>query len=275
MFKYLRDSFARKKARRVTAKYPTRTDVFTLEKEGRIEFANWENPLTRPFVITQPMISFFRKFIPEGSLAIDIGANIGDTTVPMAIAAGRDGLTLAFDPNPYVFEILKVNSTLNKEKTNIIPNNFAITKEDGEFFYNSSEASFANGGISETANNFHGKYTLQKKIQGINLEKFLNKNYKEWLQKISLIKVDVEGYDLEVLRSIENLIDQFTPVIIAECFIKATKQYKMDMFEFFSAKGYDVFYFVDFDENTVVTKIEAASEMNKNENFNFYAIKRM
>jgi len=274
MFKYFRDSFARKKARRTTAKYPARIDVYNLENDGRIEFANWENPLTQPFVITQPMINFFKKFIPKGSFTIDIGANIGDTTVPMAIAAGKEGLTLAFDPNPYVFDILKVNSNLNKEKTNIVPLNYAITKEEGDFFYNSSEASFANGGISETENNFHGKYVLQEKIRGINLEAFLNGNYKEWLSKISLIKVDVEGYDLEVLRSIEDLIDRFNPIVIAECFIKATTQYKMDMFDFFSAKGYDIFYFHDFDEHTQIHKIEVSEEMNKNENFNFYAIKK-
>ena len=248
--------------------------MYNLENDGRIEFANWENPLTQPFVVTQPMVNFFRKFISKGSLAIDIGANIGDTTVPMAIAAEKDGLTLAFDPNPFVFDILRTNSNLNKEKTNIIAKQFAITKEDGYFFYNSSEASFANGGISETANNFHGKYVLQEKIQGINLEAFLNKDYKEWLSKISLIKVDVEGYDLEVLRSIGDLIDRFNPVVIAECFIMAAKQYKMDMFDFFSSKGYEIFYFVDFDENTSVHKIEVAEEMNKNENFNFYAVKK-
>jgi len=274
MFKYFRDSFARKKARRVTAKYPARIDVYNLENDGRIEFANWENPLTPPFIVTQPMVNFFKKFIPKGTLAIDIGTNIGDTTVPMAIAAGKEGLTLGFDPNPFVFEILKINSNLNKEKTNIVPLNYAITKEEGDFFYNSSEASFANGGISETANNFHGKYVLQNKIHGINLKAYLNKNFKEWLEKISLIKVDVEGYDLEVLRSIADLIDQYSPVIIAECFIKATKQYKSDLFNFFSQKGYEVFYFADFDENLSAKKIETANEMNRNENFNFYALKR-
>jgi len=46
--------------------------------------------------------------------------------------------------------------------------------------------------------------------------------------------VDVVGYDLEVLRSIGDLIDRFNPVVIAECFIMAAKQHKMDMFDFSS-----------------------------------------
>lgn len=273
MFKYFKASLARKRARRKTANYPSRIDTFNLERDGHVEFANWQNPLIQPFVITQGMIDFFRRFIPQGSLAIDIGTNIGDTTVPMAFAAGKQGLTLGFDPNPFVFEIMKINAGLNKEKTNIVAKQFAITRQDGSFFYNSSEASFANGGISETENAFHGKYKLKEKIQGINLESYLDKNYSDWIGKLSFIKVDVEGYDLEVLRSIEGLLDRTKPVIIAECFIHAGRDYKLDMFRFFDAKGYHLHYFSDFDVNTYEKRIDTAEEMIRNENYNFYAIK--
>ena len=116
----IRDSFARKKARANNCKIFYEDRCVNLENDGRIEFANWENPLTQPFVVTQPMVTFFRKFISKGSLAVDIGLISASTTVPMAVAAGKDGLTLAFDPYPYVFDILRTNSNLNKEKTNII-----------------------------------------------------------------------------------------------------------------------------------------------------------
>ena len=53
------------------------------------------------------MVDFYKKCIKKGDFVIDIGANVGDTTVPMAIAAGAEGLTLGFDPNPYVYKILE------------------------------------------------------------------------------------------------------------------------------------------------------------------------
>ena len=148
MFNYLKESFARKKARRVTAKYPYEIDSFQLEKEGKVQFANWKNPLIPPKAITQAEINFFRRFATPGSFSIDVGANIGDTTVPMAIAVGKEGLTLGFEPNPMTHEILDANAQLNKTKTNIVPLAYAVTEEEGEFFYSSSEASFGNGGVS-------------------------------------------------------------------------------------------------------------------------------
>ncbi|MFH1160761.1 MAG: FkbM family methyltransferase, partial [bacterium] len=157
MISYLRQSLRRKKARRYTQEYPAVISVFNLDNEGRIEYANWDNPLVAPVEIDQEHVDFFRRFIKTGDLVIDIGANTGDTTVPMAIAAGKNGTTLAFDPNPYVYKILEKNASLNPEKTHIIPYCFAISGQDEEFFFISSEASFANGGISLTQDSWHGK----------------------------------------------------------------------------------------------------------------------
>jgi tRNA G37 N-methylase Trm5 len=36
-------------------------------------------------------------------------------TIPMALAAGKEGKVVTFDPNPYVFEILKKNTSLNPQ----------------------------------------------------------------------------------------------------------------------------------------------------------------
>ena len=133
MIDYFRKSFQRKRARRITEEYPPTISLIDLPKDGQLEFANWSNPLVPPFVLTQTCVDFFRQFIREGDLVIDIGSNIGDTTVPMALAAGKAGVTLGFDPNPYVFKILQANAALNKNKTNIIPLPYAIAKDEDEF----------------------------------------------------------------------------------------------------------------------------------------------
>src|SRR5690606_23932207 len=119
-----------------------------------------------------------------------------------ALAAGVTGLALGFDPNPLVFKILEKNATLNPGKQRIVPLRYAITTEEESFYYISSEASFANGGISTTLNSRHGKYVYPEKIQGINLQAFLEKNYPGQLHALSFIKVDAEGYDKEILKSI-------------------------------------------------------------------------
>lgn len=273
MISYFKESFKRKKARRVTKEYPYSISKFDLEEDGVIEFANWENPLVKPVSITQSDINFYRRFIKRGDFVIDIGANIGDTTVPMAIAAGKEGVTLGFDPNPYVFRILEVNASLNIDKSNIIPVCSAISIEDEEYYFISSEASFANGGISSTKESNHGKFIYPHKVKGVNLLDYLKKNYKEKMDKLSFIKVDTEGYDKEILKSISKLIAEHKPIIVAESFGKSPDEAKMELFEQISMQGYNLFYFEDFTQGTETQEIKNAEEMcNWQNTINIYAI---
>jgi FkbM family methyltransferase len=270
---YFKESFRRKKARRVTQEYPYKLDSFQLKDEGKIEFANWDNPLVEQKVVSQEMVDFYKKFIKKGDLVIDIGANIGDTTVPMALAAGGTGTTLGFDPNPYVFKILEKNATLNVGKQNIIPLLNAISVDDDEFFYISSEASFANGAISPTKESIHGNFVYPNKIKGINLLQFLEKEYPQQLPNFSFIKIDTEGYDKEILKSIADLIEKYKPVIVAESFGDSSRDAKVELYEVINRHGYDIFYFEDFNINAEIIKIENKFDIaNWEKTINVYAV---
>ncbi|MEO8415074.1 MAG: FkbM family methyltransferase [Ginsengibacter sp.] len=270
---YFKESFRRKKARRFTQEYPAKIDSFDLKEEGKIEFANWDNPLLHPKIVSQEMVDFFKKFIKKGDLVIDIGANIGDTTVPMALAAGVSGITLGFDPNPYVYKILAINASLNKDKQNIVPLLYAITVQDEEFYYVSSEASFSNGAISPTKESAHGKFVFPDKIKGVNLLALLEQNYGEKLQDFSFIKIDTEGYDKEIIKSIADLIEKYKPTIVAESFGDSTPDAKIELYNVIQQHGYDVFYFEDFDINAKIIKLENSHEItNWKKTINIYAV---
>lgn len=275
MFTYLRNSFRRKIARRYTKEYPSIIHQYQLEKDGLIDFAEWDNPLATRLDLKQEMVDFFRKFIKEGDLVIDIGANVGDTTVPMGLAAGKSGLALGFDPNPYVFKILKENAALNPSKVNIHALPFAISVQEEEFYFISSEASFVNGGISSTKESRHGKFVYPHKIKGIPLMEFLETNYGDWLPKLSFIKVDTEGYDKEILKSISDLIARYKPVIVAESFEHNRAEEKMELFETIARHGYDIFYFEEFDSTAKVVPIPNKEDITKwRININIYAVPR-
>ncbi|MEZ4906001.1 MAG: FkbM family methyltransferase [Spirosomataceae bacterium] len=273
MLNYLKNSFRRKIARRFTKEYPTVVTHYEFEKEGNIDFAEWTNPLTSPSGLKQETIDFFRKFIKEGDLVIDIGANIGDTTVPMALAAGKTGLALGFDPNPYVYKVLAENAKLNPQKLNIDPLCYAISVQEEEFYFISSEASFANGGISPTKESSHGKFIHTEKIKGVQLKRFLEQNYAEWLPQLSFIKVDTEGYDKEILKSIADLITTYKPIVVAESFGKSSNEAKIELFEVITQPGYEVFYFEDFDTTAQIIPIKTKEEMTQWRNtINVYAL---
>ncbi len=272
MINYFLQSYKRKVARRITKKYPIRIDTFDLEGIGEIKFANWENPLIEKKEISINNIDFFRKFLSEGDFAIDIGSNIGLMTTEMAIVNGKKGLTLAFDPNPYVYEVLSENIKLNPEKTNMHAHNVAITETEEEFYYNSSEASFGNGGLSLTNESKHGKYTLSTKVKGVNLETLLKEEYADFIPKLKLIKIDTEGYDKEVIKSISNLLKQYKPALISEVYEHNKAEEKYEQFEVLKSLGYSVYYFSDFTSRAEVAEIKVKEDMVKNIPFDIYAI---
>lgn len=272
MLNYFKQSLKRKIARRVTKEYPPVVATYDLKEMGNIEFANWSNPLVLQITPKAEMVHFFKQFIEQGDFVIDIGANIGDTTVPMALAAGSTGLTLAFDPNPFAFKILEKNAALNTNLTNIKPIPFAISKEDEEYYFISSEGSFGNGAISSSRDSIHGKFIHDKKVKGVNLEQFLFENYNQWLSKLSFIKVDAEGYDKEILKSISGLIQSYKPVIVAECFDGLSKDEKIELYDILSSFNYHISYFQDFDIDAEVIKLVEPTDMLRKETFNLYAV---
>ena len=273
MIKYIKGSLKRKIARRFTKEYSYTVSSYPLSKDAAVEVANWDNPLVGKIDLRQPTVDFYSKFIKKGDLAIDIGANVGDTTLPMGLAAGKEGLVLAFDPNPVVFKILEKNASLNRERSNIVPLNFAISVQEEEFYFISSEASFANGAISPSRESRHGKFVYPQKIKGINLEQLLESNYSEWINKLAFIKVDTEGYDKEILKSISALIGKCKPVILAESMGENTNEEKMELYDVIDRHGYETYYFEDFDTGAATKRLTNRKQMTDwKDTMNLYAI---
>lgn len=61
MINYFKKSFERKKARRVTQKYPVTIDDFNVPGLGNVQFANWNNPLVSPKTIDANSVDFFKN----------------------------------------------------------------------------------------------------------------------------------------------------------------------------------------------------------------------
>jgi len=263
MFEFIKKNREKRRLKTTFKEYGFEITEFLLPEFGSVKFARWQNPFEAEKIISQSQVNFYKRFLKKGDLVIDIGAHVGDTTLPMALAVGREGTTLAFDPNPYVFKILKENSELNKSMTNILPLNFAITATDGFFFFNSSEATFNNGGISSSQKNHNGKYGLPEKVRGINLEKYLEANFSEILPRLSLIKVDAEGYDIEILRSISSLIVKYRPHLIFECFKQLSKQQRENLYHEVADKNYDLYYVEAFDEHADMQLLKEESMMDR------------
>ena len=262
------------KSKRSLHDYGFQVKSFELQLDGKVDYARWLHPYEKPKSITQDMVNFFRQYSKSGGLAIDIGAHTGDTTVPMALAIGKKGTVLALEPNPHVFKILQKNAGLNKDKTNIVPLCFAATDHDGEFEFNYSDASYCNGGFFQSIKNQkHGhKYVL--KVKGKNLEAYLKSKYGDILSGLSLIKIDAEGYDKEIIKSLRPLLLAYKPNIISECNKNLTPEERAELFDVLISMNYSIKKLEGFSDELKPSSIDNSSDMMKWQHFDIVATPR-
>jgi FkbM family methyltransferase len=215
---------------------------FSLTSDGVVQYAQWQHPCERVQRITQQEVDGLRQFIRPGDFAIDIGAHTGDTTLPMALAAGSAGCVLALEPNRFVFKVLEANAGLNRDRTHIVPRCLAATAEDGQFVFSYGDASFCNGGMPAGEwNPFRRKYPLT--VQGRNLLHLLKSEFSQWLAKLSYVKVDAEGYDRQILESIAPILRERKPFVRSEVFYKLNRAQRRALFDLLGSCGYQIFRF--------------------------------
>jgi len=271
MLQYFKKRLEKSQLKKTFKEYGFEVKNFQIENFGSIDYARWLHPSDSPKSIDASKIKFYQKLSKKGGMIIDIGAHEGDTTVPMALAAGKDGLVLGLEPNMYVYKVLEKNASLNTDKTNIIPLCFAATEKDGDFTFNYSDASFCNGGfLSKIKKKRHGhNYTLN--VTGKNLQDYLFKNHQDDLQRLDLIKIDAEGYDKEILKSLPTILEQFKPNLMIECYKRLNLEERNELYDIVDGYGYQLYLLDDFEEFNTLVKIDK-SNMTDQKHFEMLAI---
>lgn len=271
MIGYFKEKFRKHKLKREFKEYGYRIETFEVDGMGKVEYAQWLHPFDKPKEITSSNVNFYKKLSREGGFIVDIGAHTGDTTVPMALAVGKKGLVLGLEPNKYVFEILRKNSDLNKDKTHIIPLCFAATDEEGTFTFNYSDASFCNGGYLDQIEYKNHRHNFELKVKGRNLEKYLIENHSDDLPRLDLIKIDAEGYDKEILKTMPNIIKKYQPNLMIECYKRLSDEERNELFDIVDGYGYDLFYLENFEDEGEQIRIERG-DMNRQKHFEMLAL---
>lgn len=144
-------------------------------------------------------------YLHDGSTFIDIGANIGYETLWGAKRVGEHGKVISFEPIPQIAAQLRESLVCNK-LTNVllIQKGVSDVAEKVTIFLNDKDA-----GSSSILNNQPNAQEIS--IETITLDKALNAT-----EKIDLIKIDVEGYEPQVLYGADTILTKFTPPIVFE-----------------------------------------------------------
>ncbi len=221
--------------------YESEINTFELAAEGSVSYAQWLHPRESKKIIRQDAVDELKKILAPGDVAIDIGAHTGDSSLPIALAVGKTGCVFALEPNKYVFPVLKKNSELNRDKTNTVPLMFAATETNGEFEFMYSDSGFCNGGFHENISKMRHAHAFSLKVEGRNLLNYLETEHPALIPKIRFIKVDAEGYDYTILKTLEKLIATQKPFIKAEVHKLASLATREQLFQFLSKYGYEIF----------------------------------
>jgi len=143
--------------------------------------------------IKSKKISFKKGF------AIDVGSNIGNHTLYFS----RFFKTVfGFEANKDIFQVLNLNARLKK---NVKVYNYAISDQNKKGFLNVDISNISASKLSDNIINFK-QNTKCKKLDTL----FKNK------KNIQLIKIDVEGKELEVLLGAKNILLNNSPIILFE-----------------------------------------------------------
>ena len=142
------------------------------------------------------LLHIMRQELENGMVCMDVGANIGYVTLLMADKIGPDGIVYAIEPDPSNIELLNINMMMNgySDRVNIF--NMGMSNKCGESnFYVGKSSNL--GGMAKT------KSTRDKSIK-VKVDTITN--FCETNKVPGLIKMDIEGHEVEVLEGMCDLI---------------------------------------------------------------------
>ncbi len=155
----------------------------------------------------KPVQKCFKRLVHKNSVIYDVGANIGFFSLISSKLSGPKGIVFAFEPVPENYRYLIKNKQLNKMQ-NIHPVKKAVAEKSGIDIF-SREPTFAMGHIQEES-----KVTSSKIIVStVSIDDFIfNQKHIE----PDLIKMDIEGGELQAIMGARRTLREICPVFILE-----------------------------------------------------------
>jgi FkbM family methyltransferase len=178
-----------------------------------------------------------RISLKTGENALDIGGNIGLQSLRMSQCVGDHGKVLAFEPLTYLQEKFKRNILLNKAKNvTLFPFALANVEDEDDFAINTGSWN-------------QGTFSLNNKNDGLQKQHVIIKVPDaipeiQDLSSLALVKIDVEGFEYQVLLGLKQTLRKHKPRIVFEFdrnYWISTGQNIEDCFSFLESLGYTIY----------------------------------
>lgn len=176
--------------------------------------------------------AFMRSVLQPGMIVLDVGANVGYSSLLCAQAVGGSGWVIAIEPDPANHALLCAN-VWNNAIRNVIPLKAAAT------------STTHNVPLSRSADNFgdHRAFARAQaseiiEVPGIRLDDVLRPDV-----RVDFIKIDIQGTDHRAIIGLEQTIGRWHPQILVEFWpvgIEEAGERPLDVLAYYRSLGLSI-----------------------------------
>ena len=152
------------------------------------------------------------RLIRPNSIVCDVGANFGFYAVMIGQQLAPPGRVLAFEPSAETLSRLRTNIRLNDLESMVTAVPLALSDHEGTGFL--ANATPEHLGIAKDNSGSKALASHGEKISVGTLDRVCSE---QKIERLDLIKIDVEGHEMSVLRGASETIKHFKPVLMLEC----------------------------------------------------------
>jgi FkbM family methyltransferase len=161
----------------------------------------------------EPIESYIvHHLIEPGMIVIDAGANVGQYTLVAAQRVGFSGQVHAFEPVPGNLELLERHVGINRFADRVKTNACALWDDECNLSLN-----LGSDDLDENATNYSvsGQGAIARSVESraVRLDDYVRLNN---LDRLDLIKMDIEGAELHALRGARGVLEAYRPTILME-----------------------------------------------------------
>jgi FkbM family methyltransferase len=200
-----------------------------------------------------------RRLVSPSSLVLDIGANIGAHTLHLAQLVGPAGRVIAFEPTDFAFRKLRRNLELNPQlASRVTACHCFLTDTDAAPVPSEIYSSWPLQQQEGLHAKHLGREMKTESAQARSLDGVLAELAD---RKVQLVKLDVDGFECDVLRGATGLLRDVRPIFVMELSPYVLQEHGTSLDQLLSCfvpNGY-VFY----DERTLKPLPSAARELQK------------
>jgi FkbM family methyltransferase len=197
-------------------------------------------------------LRFLWKILEPGMVFMDIGAYKGIYSLVAGKKLRRDGMVIAFEPSPREYRRLCMNLRLNRmssARAEMLA--LGSTTKQTTFFQVSSGDTARNGLRAPATSDPVTKIS----VDAISLDEYVARHP---LKRLDVIKIDVEGGEIDVLGGAVGVLAEFRPILICEVLDATTNVWGYNARQIISTLqnlGYHWFEFAE-DGSTVPHEIQ-------------------